>query len=42
MLELGEGEKSRKNRDFYANPDSGRLRSGLFRPGKVRGALFWH
>ena len=28
-------------RDCYANPDSGFLRSGLFRLGKVRGANFW-
>jgi len=38
MPKLGEGEKSQKIRDFYANPDSGRLRSGLFRSGKVHGA----
>ncbi len=25
-------------RDCYANPDSGKLHSGLFRSGKVRGA----
>ncbi len=31
MPKLGEGEKSRKIRDFYANPDSGRLRSGKVR-----------
>ncbi len=32
---LGEGE--RDFWDYYANPDSGRLRSGLFRSGIVRG-----
>jgi len=38
MPKLGKGEKSRKIWDFYAYPDSGRLRSGLFYSGKVRGA----
>ncbi len=33
---LGEGE--RDFQDYYANPDSGRLHSGLFHSGKVRGA----
>jgi hypothetical protein len=38
---LGEGE--RDFRDYYANPDSGRLRSGLFHLGIVHGAVlnFW-
>jgi hypothetical protein len=34
---LGEGE--RDVRDYYANPDSGRLLSGLFHLGIVRGAV---
>ena len=35
---LGEGE--RDFRDYYSNPDLGRLRSGLFRSGKVLGTHF--
>ncbi len=34
---LGEGERA--FRDYYANPDSGKLRLGILHSGIVRGAL---
>ncbi len=46
---LGEGERDLEGerafpeyyvREYYANPDSGRLRLGLLCSGKVRGAIY--
>ncbi len=39
MRGKGKSRKSQKIRDCYANPYLGRLHSGFFRLGKVRGAI---